>query len=253
MISWVFFDVGNVILNDDPAQARAFILLYRALAGRGQAMSFDELLAERRKLVRQEGMEPTRPYFQTLGKRLLGDDYPGVLASMAEDIFPRWGELNPVIPGVPNVIGELKEKYQLGLLANQPREVIDVLKGHGLWDVFTVQGISAEVGLHKPAPAFFQWALDQAGCLPEQALMIGDRVDNDILPARSVGMKTLRLILHPESKGYRPEDPCECAYMSERVSFFNELRRKGTQTVAADIEEEAVERIPIALAELATE
>ena len=31
MISWIFFDVGNVILNDDPAQARAFLLLYKAI------------------------------------------------------------------------------------------------------------------------------------------------------------------------------------------------------------------------------
>ena len=70
MISWIFFDVGNVILNDDPAQARAFVLLHKAIAERGQAIGFDQLLAERRKLIKPEEMEPTRPYFQALGKRL---------------------------------------------------------------------------------------------------------------------------------------------------------------------------------------
>ena len=217
-------------------------------------MGFDELLAERRKLIGQEGVEPTRPYFQSLGKKLLGDDYFDVLAWMASDIFPRWGELNPLIPGIPEVIRELKEDYQLGLLANQPHEVIDVLKGHGLWDVFTVKGVSAEVGLHKPDPDFFQWALDQAGCLPGEALMIGDRLDNDILPARSVGMKTLRLVLHPEVKGYEPDQPLERAYMAERATCFNSMktmRKKDDKKEAADLQEDVVERIPVTLTKLA--
>ena len=45
----------------------------------------------------------------------------------------------------------------------------------------------------KPDPAIFRYALSVAGCAPEQALMIGDRLDNDIFPAKALGMKTLRI------------------------------------------------------------
>jgi FMN phosphatase YigB (HAD superfamily) len=49
-----------------------------------------------------------------------------------------------------------------------------------------------EVGLEKPDPAVFQLAPSQSGCKPSQAVMIGDRLDNDIRPARLLGWKTIR-------------------------------------------------------------
>jgi FMN phosphatase YigB (HAD superfamily) len=43
----------------------------------------------------------------------------------------------------------------------------------------------------KPDPALFRRALDRAGCAPEDAVMIGDRTDNDVAPAKSLGMQTV--------------------------------------------------------------
>jgi HAD superfamily hydrolase (TIGR01549 family) len=240
MLSWIFFDVGNVILNDDPAQARAFFLLQRAVEERGGGLSLDALLRRRRELVREMGMEPTRPYFQILGKRLLGSDYPEVLAEMAADIFPRWGELSPRIPGMRSLIQRLKGRFHLGLIANQPVEAIDVLKGHGLWDCFSVHGISADVGFHKPDPGFFKWALELADCPPAEALMIGDRLDNDILPARAAGMKTLQLILPPDAKGFHPKQAYERAYIREKEYCHRHLRgqapgEQGTEAAAESV------------------
>jgi len=53
---------------------------------------------------------------------------------------------------------------------------------------------SAEVGLEKPDPAIFRFALSRAGCSPAEAVMIGDRLDNDIRPARLQGWKTVRIL-----------------------------------------------------------
>ena len=50
---------------------------------------------------------------------------------------------------------------------------------------------SAEEGLEKPDPRIFQLALSRAGCLPQRAVMIGDRLDNDIAPAKRLGFKTI--------------------------------------------------------------
>jgi HAD superfamily hydrolase (TIGR01549 family) len=251
MISWIFFDVGNVILNDDPAQALAFVYLQQALAERGQRMSFAELLAERRRLFEEHGREPTRPYFQTLGKRYLGRDYRPVLTAMALDLFARWGEVSPLIPGIREVIRSLEPSYRLGILANQPEQAIEVLKGHGLWDLFAIHGISARVGLEKPDPRFFRWALDQAGCRAEEAVMVGDRLDNDILPARAAGMKTLQVILDPARKGYEPRDGFEKAYMEERVSCFRHPDGERHAASPADITVYSVEEIPEAVRRLA--
>ena len=48
-------------------------------------------------------------------------------------------------------------------------------------------------GSRKTGPAVFQLALSQSGCKPSQAVMIGDRLDNDIRPARLLGWKTIRI------------------------------------------------------------
>ena len=50
---------------------------------------------------------------------------------------------------------------------------------------------SAEEGVSKPDLRIFEIALQRSSCPPEQAVMIGDRMDNDILPAKSLGMRTV--------------------------------------------------------------
>lgn len=49
----------------------------------------------------------------------------------------------------------------------------------------------AEVGYAKPDFEIFNIALEQAGCEPSKSVMIGDRLDNDIVPTKKLGMKTV--------------------------------------------------------------
>ena len=44
-----------------------------------------------------------------------------------------------------------------------------------------------------PDPEIFKLALERAGCALSEAVMIGDRLDNDIRPARLRGWKTIRV------------------------------------------------------------
>lgn len=50
---------------------------------------------------------------------------------------------------------------------------------------------SAEAGCAKPDLRIFTMALDKAGCEARDAIMVGDRLDNDIVPAKKLGMKTI--------------------------------------------------------------
>ena len=72
-------------------------------------------------------------------------------------------------------------------------------------------GVNRAEGLKKPEPAIFRLALSRAGCRPDQALMVGDRVDNDIRPARQIGMATARVrqglaaIQEPADESQQPD------------------------------------------------
>lgn len=52
---------------------------------------------------------------------------------------------------------------------------------------------SAELGVSKPDNEIFRQALAMADCRPKNAVMVGDRLDNDIRPAKELGMKTIRI------------------------------------------------------------
>lgn len=49
----------------------------------------------------------------------------------------------------------------------------------------------AEEGISKPDLRIFQLALEKAQCNSEEVIMIGDRIDNDIIPAKKIGMYTI--------------------------------------------------------------
>lgn len=51
--------------------------------------------------------------------------------------------------------------------------------------------ISDEIGAEKPAAAFFDAIVAVAGVEPGRMLYVGDRLDNDVLPARRAGMHTV--------------------------------------------------------------
>jgi HAD superfamily hydrolase (TIGR01509 family) len=47
---------------------------------------------------------------------------------------------------------------------------------------------SASLGVRKPDPAFFARLVELAGVLPGELAYVGDRVDNDVLPAAAAGL-----------------------------------------------------------------
>ena len=56
---------------------------------------------------------------------------------------------------------------------------------------FDVIAASAEIGYAKPDKEIFEKAFELAGCYAEECVMVGDRLDNDIIPAKALGMKTV--------------------------------------------------------------
>ncbi len=53
---------------------------------------------------------------------------------------------------------------------------------------------SAELGEAKPAPAVFQRALELAGAEPEEAVHVGDSLENDVEGARAAGIRPVLLV-----------------------------------------------------------
>ena len=98
------------------------------------------------------------------------------------------------MPGVRSFLAGLrKQKILTGVASNAQRYTFDELAAVGLpVDQFEIDLCfwSFEQGFSKPDPAVFSWLtarLAARGILPEETLMIGDRLDNDIVPAQEAG------------------------------------------------------------------
>jgi HAD superfamily hydrolase (TIGR01549 family) len=52
---------------------------------------------------------------------------------------------------------------------------------------------SASLGVRKPDRAFFERVVDLAGCPASEVAYVGDRVDNDVLPAAAAGLVTVHV------------------------------------------------------------
>jgi FMN phosphatase YigB (HAD superfamily) len=76
--------------------------------------------------------------------------------------------------------------YRLAIAGNQPAPAADVLAGMAV--DFEFIGTSAGWGIEKPAPAFFDRIASELGLAPAAIAYVGDRLDNDVRPARAAGM-----------------------------------------------------------------
>ena len=75
---------------------------------------------------------------------------------------------------------------RVGVAGNQPAAAENALKGLGLDADF--MGMSETWGVEKPDPAFFARVVQACGVPAGQIAYVGDRVDNDVVPARAAGL-----------------------------------------------------------------
>ncbi|MBF6612657.1 MAG: HAD family hydrolase [Chloroflexi bacterium] len=94
------------------------------------------------------------------------------------------GDIYPDVKGCLRALAEAG--YKIGLAGNQPEESEKVLKRMGL--PVEVVASSSRWGVAKPAAEFFERVIEAAGCAPEDIAYVGDRLDNDVLPAKKAGM-----------------------------------------------------------------
>ena len=109
--------------------------------------------------------------------------------------LPKWkSEYEFLYSDTAFCLERLCKKNRLGIIANQNSGTKARLRAFGIDKYFDIIVSSAEEGLAKPDPEIFLLALRRAKCSPEHAVMIGDRLDNDIAPAAMLGMVTVRIL-----------------------------------------------------------
>ena len=81
--------------------------------------------------------------------------------------------------------------HKLGIIANQKKGLETRVSEFGILKYFDLVIASEEDLVSKPDKEIFNIALSKINSKPQECIMIGDRLDNDIIPASKLGMKTI--------------------------------------------------------------
>lgn len=95
--------------------------------------------------------------------------------------------------GISEVLPKLSRSYHLGVAGQYGKELITLLEEKDLVEYFKYTATQDDFLLTKPDPRYFEQILDKAGVEASESVMIGDRIDKDVIPAQQVGMKTIRI------------------------------------------------------------
>jgi len=187
----IFFDVGETLIDET-----------RLLHGWADTMGVDraEFLAVLDDVIAKgenyRGIfERLRPGFDVRAavaeRKKNGTDFRIEARDLYTDARPCLSELT-------------QDGWFVGIAGNQPPTAKAALESFGLEARLITT--SAELGVDKPSPEFFRKTLAKTLATPDfdpsEVLYVGDRLDNDVIPARSFGMKTALLERGPWGRNH---------------------------------------------------
>jgi HAD superfamily hydrolase (TIGR01549 family) len=238
-LRWLFIDIGGPILDDGPLFDYLAAALRGILVAQGNPIT-GEKFQEAMQLGWRQGAPSTldfivRHFTATEGNyQRAKAAYWEVFRGLSDE---EYGRLQILRPSVPQALEILSGRYELATLSNNIVRVKELLEEYDIARFFSISGISEEVGYSKPDHRLFQHVLQKANCRPAEAMMVGDRLDNDILPAKKLGLITAQVMLD-HSFGAPPPD-LDGIEPDLRVSSVRELSQKLVPNGATTIGEKA--------------
>lgn len=171
----LFFDIGYTLVNEDAVWKRRCEEQAETTEAKALGLSSDDIYRE-----------------IEAASRIGAGQFRSVLRKLQiKEAAPYRHELETLYDDAPQVLEALCQRYELGIIANQADGLRERLDGWGILRYFMHVVSSFDVKISKPDVRIFEYALNAASCPPENAYMIGDRLDNDIIPAKAAGMKTI--------------------------------------------------------------
>ena len=191
MIRAIVFDLDNTLLDFMSMKRRAVEAAVDAMIDAGLPLGRDEAERAVFEIYGREGIEHQRVFDDLLESRM-GEIDPKILAAGIV-AYRRAREAALVLyPHVTVTLVELiKRGLRLGVISDAPRREawlrLCYLNLHHLFDVVVTH---EDTGERKPAQAPFERVLELLGVAPEEALMVGDWPERDVVGAIQVGMRT---------------------------------------------------------------
>lgn len=168
-IQWLFFDIGSTLVDESKAYEHRI-----------------------RDTIKNRDISYERFYNAMVDFAKQGlNAYNEAVRFFGLNRTPWHSEDEVLYPETVSALYALSKRYKIGIIANQLPGTQERLNKMGIGEYICLTVSSAEADIAKPDPAIFRLALERADCEAKNSVMIGDRLDNDIIPAKQLGMHTI--------------------------------------------------------------
>ncbi|WP_168188592.1 HAD family hydrolase [Thermoflavimicrobium daqui] len=197
MICAIVFDLDETLLDHTQTQEKACFHLYNQYFKKRCSFSqfqrywkhesdrlwiayrLGQITIEERRVQRMQSLS-----LQFLNQKVNEEE----AAQMHQEYIQFYEQNAQIFPDVLPCFQRLSN-YKLGIITNgNVKSQRKKIKSSGLMPYLSATIISEEVGIRKPDPEIFRICLNQLEIDAKQAIMVGDRLDKDVIGATRIGI-----------------------------------------------------------------
>ncbi len=192
MIKGVIFDFDNTLMDFMKMKRAAVEAAVEAMIDAGLTYKKQEMLDKIYKVYWEEGIEDQQIFDKVLMKEFGKIDYKILASGIIGYRRAKEGTLS-LYPHVHLTLTKLVHKgLKLAVVSDAPRLPVWLrICGLGLQHYFDAVVTFDDTGVKKPDPKPFLTALKYLDLTPEEAIMIGDWAERDMVGAKKVGLTTV--------------------------------------------------------------
>lgn len=198
-IEHVFFDLDHTLWDFEKNSALTF---QEILPAANVNISFNDFIKayipvnlKYWKLYREEKVSKKELRYHRLKETfdaLNHFEEDSIINHLAEEYINKLPNYNHLFEGTIEILEYLRNKYQLHIITNGFEEIQALkMSKSGLTKYFKEVITSESVGVKKPNPRVFEFALKKANTISSSSLMIGDSLEADIVGAMNCNMKAI--------------------------------------------------------------
>lgn len=198
-ITDVFFDLDHTLWDFDKNSALTFDKIFKI---NKVSVNVNDFLIQYKainlrywKLYRDEKIDKELLRFGRLNDTFSAVNYTidsNIITKLSQDYITYLTDNNFLFENTITILDYLNENYKLHILSNGFEEVqYEKLKKSNILHYFKTVTNGESIGVKKPNPEIFNYAIKIANTTASKSIMIGDGYEADILGAMNVGMDVI--------------------------------------------------------------
>ena len=192
MIRLIIFDLDNTLTDFMRMKDQSIDSAIKAMIDAGLDFPENRIRSEIYRIYDEEGIEYQKVFNHLLVDLIGHVDYRILAAGIVGYRKAREAAL-VLYPHVNRtLLALLKRGLRLAVISDAPRQEAWLRLCYlGLHHIFDTVVAFEDTGEYKPSPVPFRVVLDRLGIRPEEALMVGDWPERDIVGAGELGITTV--------------------------------------------------------------